>query len=55
MHLPEHSPSLLINNENVNDPEIVANAFNTFFLTAADKSTSRGKGICTFIVKRCIS
>jgi hypothetical protein len=26
-------PSLLINNQNVNDPVTVANVFNTFFLT----------------------
>jgi hypothetical protein len=31
MRLSEQSPSLL-----VNDPEIIANAFSTFFLTAAD-------------------
>jgi hypothetical protein len=31
MHLPEQSPSVLINNENAEDPEIVANAFSTFW------------------------
>jgi hypothetical protein len=36
MHLSVQSPSLLINNEKVKDPEIVANDFNTFFLTIAD-------------------
>jgi hypothetical protein len=30
MHLPEQSPALVINNENIKDPEMVANAFNTF-------------------------
>jgi hypothetical protein len=36
MHVPEQSPSRLINNEEVKDPEVVANGFNTFFLTIDD-------------------
>jgi hypothetical protein len=56
MHLPEQVPSLLINNEKVKDPEVVSSAFNDLFLTTADKSNlHQGAGICTFIVKRCIS
>jgi hypothetical protein len=32
-HLTEQIPSLLINEEKVNDPEVIADAFDTFFLT----------------------
>jgi hypothetical protein len=39
MHLPEQSLSLLINNENVMDPKIADNAFNTLLTAAEDKPT----------------
>jgi hypothetical protein len=36
MQLPEQSPSLLINSDNVMDPKIAGNTFNTFFVTVAE-------------------
>jgi hypothetical protein len=54
MHLPEPSAFLLINSESVKDPEIVANAFITFFLTVANnlnKSTLRGGGHALSLLK----
>jgi hypothetical protein len=41
MYIPEQSPPLLIKNEEVKDPEIVDNAFSTFFLTAVENSNLR--------------
>jgi hypothetical protein len=32
LHLTEQLPSVLINSEKVNDPQIIVDAFNTFFL-----------------------
>jgi hypothetical protein len=51
----EQSLSLLIKNEKVKDPEMVANAFNTFFLSAAENSNLYQVGTCTFIFVKCIS
>jgi aspartate aminotransferase-like enzyme len=36
LHLTEQIPSLLINDEKVMNPEEIAGAFNTFFLTIAE-------------------
>jgi hypothetical protein len=33
IHLTEQTPSLLINNKKVKDPDVIADAFNIFFLT----------------------
>jgi hypothetical protein len=44
MHLPKQSPSLLINNEKIMDPKIVANAFNTFFLVVAENLNLHQEG-----------
>jgi hypothetical protein len=37
VHPTEQARSLLVNNEKLKDPTIVANAFNNFFLTATEK------------------
>jgi hypothetical protein len=37
VHKIEHATSLLVNNEKLKDPAIVANAFNNFFLTVTEK------------------
>jgi hypothetical protein len=36
LHLTEQIPSVLINSEKVNDPQIIADAFNTFFFFFAN-------------------
>jgi hypothetical protein len=36
LHLTEQIPSLLINDEEVKDPEVVADTFNTFFLAITE-------------------
>jgi hypothetical protein len=36
LHLTEQIPSVLINSEKVNDPQIIADAFNTFFLQTTE-------------------
>jgi hypothetical protein len=35
--MTEQTPSLLINDEEVNDPEVISDVFNTFFLTITEK------------------
>jgi hypothetical protein len=37
VHPIEQAPSLRVNNEKLKDPTVVANAFNNFFLTVAEK------------------
>jgi hypothetical protein len=58
LHLTEQIPSLLINDEKVKDPEEIADAFNTFFLTIAENrilyQEVTGDG-CHFIFKRGMS
>jgi hypothetical protein len=36
VHPIEQTPSLLVNNEKLKDPTIMANAFNNFFLTVTE-------------------
>jgi hypothetical protein len=41
LHLTEQIPSLLVNNEKVKDLEVIADAFNTFFLAITEKLNLR--------------
>jgi hypothetical protein len=36
LHLTEQVPSVLINSDKVNDPQIIVDAFNTFFLCTTE-------------------
>jgi hypothetical protein len=36
LHLTDQIPSLLINDEKLKDPEVIADAFSTFFMTVTE-------------------
>jgi ribosomal protein L33 len=56
-HPIEQAPSLLVNNEKLTDPSMVANAFNNFFLTFAEKLKTQKpeKGDVVSFLKKLIS